>query len=189
MRKNRSHCQTTWGREESKERSALADALGLLNALRHTLHGSISGEVKNISRWTSKSDHHGHGMLSTYISLCSLTDMSFECIGCKKNFKNRRGYSGHVYRCPKFKEYQEQTLITLRESGDLRLSDQSWRHDDSLNMEVDGTSTETHSKQIDFSQNEASSSRSLTIVIPPVCTMKLYFNTFIFNLININIDP
>lgn len=127
-------------------------------------------------------------MPSTYISLRSLTDMSLECLGCKKSFKNRRGYSGHVYRCPKFKEYQEQTLITLRESGDLaRLSDESWRRDD-LNMEVDGTDAETHSKQIDFSQNEASSSQPLTIVIPPVCTMKLYFNMFVFNLININID-
>ena len=93
--------------------------------------------------------------------------MSFECLGCKKNYKDRQGYSGHVYCCSKFKEYQQQTLIMLRGSGSLGLSDEL--HCNDCDMEVDATGIETHSEQFHFSQNEASSSQLLTIVIPPVC--------------------
>jgi len=97
--------------------------------------------------------------------------MSSECPGCKKKFKDKRGYSGHVYRCGEFVKYQQKTLITFRESGNLGPSEDFRRHD-ALDMEVDAVGAKPHGDQIDFlmqdSDEAASSSRPLTIIIPPV---------------------
>ena len=97
--------------------------------------------------------------------------MSLECPGCKKKVKDKRGYSGHVYCCHEFAEYQQQTLVTFRESGNLGPSEDFRRHD-ALDMEVDVVGAEPHGEQTDVLMHDlddaASSSRPLTIIIPPV---------------------
>jgi hypothetical protein len=70
-------------------------------------------------------------------------------------------------------KYQQQTLITFRESGNLGPSEDFWCHDsDALDMEVDAVGAKPHGDQIDFlmqgSDEAASSSQLLTIIILPV---------------------
>jgi hypothetical protein len=70
-------------------------------------------------------------------------------------------------------KYLQQTLITFRESENLGPSEDFQRHDlDALNMEVDAVGAKPHGDQIDFlmqgSDEAASSSWPLTIIIPPI---------------------
>lgn len=110
-------------------------------------------------------------MGNSTVSLRSLTDMSSECPGCKKKFKDKRGYSGHVYRCHEFMKYQQQTIVTFRGSGNLGPAE-DFRHHDALDMEVDAVVAKPDGDQIDFlmqdSDGAASSSQPLAIIIPPV---------------------
>jgi len=85
--------------------------------------------------------------------------MSSECPGCKKKFKDKRGYSGHVYRCGEFVKYQQKTLITFRESGNLGPSEDFQRHD-ALDMEVDAVGAKPHGDQIDFLMQDSDEAAS-----------------------------
>ncbi len=85
--------------------------------------------------------------------------MSSECPGCKKKFKDKRGYSGHVYRCGEFMKYQQQTLIMFRESGNLGPSEDFQRHD-ALDMEVDAVGAKPHGDQIDFLMQDSDEAAS-----------------------------
>src|SRR6266550_374511 len=90
--------------------------------------------------------------------------MPFTCLGCRRNFDNRRAYGGHRARCPEYKALEQNTLSA---PGSIYLDLTVPTFNDTT------TNTDYEPQTSSFLQDEASDfslvrTAPLTIKLPPV---------------------
>lgn len=93
--------------------------------------------------------------------------MHLTCIGCRRNFDNRRAYGGHRTRCPEYQALQQGTLSAPAVTTHLDITVAEF-YDPTADIDYEPQTSS-------FLQDEASNSSPvrtdapLTIKLPPVC--------------------
>jgi predicted amidophosphoribosyltransferase len=102
-----------------------------------------------------------------------ISNMSFICLGCKKNFRdNRRACAGHCQRCARYLDTQQETL---RGSGNFDLgATSSVLHDHTTTSNFDEPQADFLLHKEASLQSSATTSAPLTIVLLPVSHVPLH---------------